>query len=138
MGIRQFVVFMLNNEEFGLDIEKISIIETMQDIARMPNAPDYIEGLVNLRGKVHTIFNLRKRFNMPYTGFDENTKIIIINTPGSYIGIIVDDVRKIIKIEDHDIEPVPTDASGIVNRFLCGTGRIGKRLVRLLDPEKIL
>lgn len=138
MGTGQFVVFMLNNEEFGLDIDKISIIETMQDIVKMPNAPNYIEGLVNLRGKVHTIFNLRKRFNMPCTGFDENTKIIIINTPGSYIGIIVDDVRKIIKMDVHDIEPVPTDASGIVNRFLCGTAMVGKRIVKLLDPEKIL
>jgi purine-binding chemotaxis protein CheW len=138
MGTGQFVVFMLNNEEFGLDIERISTVESMPDIVKMPNAPDYIEGLVNLRGKVHTILNLRKRFNMPFTGFDENTKIIIINSPGSNIGIIVDDVRKIIKIEEHDIKPVPTDASGMVNKFLCGTGRIGKRNIKLLDPEKIL
>lgn len=138
MGTGQFVVFMLNNEEFGLEIEKISTVEAMQDIVKMPHAPDYIEGLVNLRDKVHTILNQRKRFNMPFTGFDENTKIIIMNTPGSNIGIIVDDVREIIKMEDHEIKPVPADASSMVNKFLCGIGRIGKRHIKLLDPEKIL
>ncbi|MGI6669897.1 MAG: chemotaxis protein CheW [Acetivibrionales bacterium] len=68
MDTRQFLVFMVNNEEFGLNIEKISSIEEMQDIAKMPNAPDYIEGVANLRGKVHTIFNLRRRFGMPWHG----------------------------------------------------------------------
>jgi purine-binding chemotaxis protein CheW len=137
VGTRQFVVFLVNNEEFGLNIEKISSIETMQDITKMPNAPDYIEGVANLRGKVHTIFNLRKRFNIPCAGFDENVKIIIINTPGSYVGIIVDEVREIIKMEDDNIEPVPKGTPSLVSQFLCGAGRIGDRLVKLLDPEKI-
>ncbi|MGE5613809.1 MAG: chemotaxis protein CheW [Bacillota bacterium] len=137
MGTRQFVVFLANKEEFGLDIEKISSIEAMQDIAKIPNSPDYIEGVANLRGKVHTIFNLRRRFNMPFTGFDENAKIIITNTPGLFVGFTVDEVREIVKMEDDNTEPVPKDVSPSIGRFLSGVCRVGSRLVKMLDPEKI-
>lgn len=138
MDTMQFLVFMVNGEEFGLNIEKISSIEEMQDIAKMPNAPDYIEGVTNLRGKVHTVFNLRRLFGMPGTGFDENTKIIIVNIPGSFIGIIIDEVREIIKLEDDNTVPVPKGTSPSVARFLSGACKIGKRLIKLLDPEKVL
>lgn len=138
MGTRQFVVFMVNNEEFGLDIDKISSVEAIQDIVKIPNSPDYIEGVTDLRGKVHTIFNMRRWFNMPSTVFDDSIKIIITNTPGFFIGIIVDDVCEIFRSEDIDIKPVPKSISPSVGKFLRGVIRIGKRTIKLLDLEKIL
>ncbi|HEX2946099.1 MAG TPA: chemotaxis protein CheW [Clostridia bacterium] len=138
MGTRQFVVFLINGEEFGLNIENISSIERMLDIFKIPNTPDYIEGLANLRGKVLTIFNLRKRFNLACPEFDENTKIIIANTSVSQIGIVVDGVREIIKVEDSDLDPVPEALSSIRDRFLCGTAKVGDRLILMLDLEKVL
>lgn len=138
MGTRQYVVFTINGEEFGLNIENISSIERMLDIFKIPNTPDYIEGLANLRGRVLTIFNLRRRFNLPCPEFDENTKIIIANASTSEIGIIVDGVREIVKVEDNEFDPVPEALSNIRDRFLSGTAKIGNRLILMLDLEKIL
>ncbi len=138
MGTRQFVVFTINGEEFGLNIENISSIEKMLDIFKIPNTPDYIEGLANLRGKVLTIFNLRRRFNMASPEFDENTKIIIANTSVSEIGVIVDGVREIIKVEDNEFDPAPEALNNAKDRFLSGTAKVGSRLILMLDLEKVL
>lgn len=138
MSTRQFVVFTINAEEFGLDIDSISSIERMLEIFRIPNSPDYIEGLANLRGKVHTIFNLRRRFNLPCPEFDENTKVIIANTSAKEIGIIVDGVREIVKVDESEIEPAPKALSNLKDRFLSGTAKAGERLILLLDLEKVL
>ncbi len=138
MGTRQFVVFTINDEEFGLNIENISSIEKMLDIFKIPNTPDYIEGLANLRGKVLTVFNLRRRFNLASPEFDENTKIIIANTSVSEIGIIVDGVNEIIKVEDDEFDPAPQALSNVRDRFLSGTAKVGDRLVLMLDLEKVL
>lgn len=138
MSTRQYVVFTINAEEFGLDIENISSIERLMEIYKIPNTPDYIEGLSNLRGKVHTIFNLRRRFNLPSPEFDENTKIIIANTSASEIGILVDGVREIVKAEDTEFEPAPKALSSVKDRFLGGTITIGERLILILDLEKVL
>ena len=138
MGARQYVVFTIDGEEFGLNIENISSIERMLDIFKIPNAPDYIEGLSNLRGRVLTIFNLRKRFNLPCPEFEENTKIIIANTSSSEIGVIVDGVREIIKVEDNEFDPVPEALNNIRDRFLSGTAKVGNRLILMLDLEKVL
>lgn len=138
MGTRQFVVFTINGEEFGMNIENISSIEKMLDIFKIPNTPDYIEGLANLRGKVLTIFNLRRRFNLASPEFDENTKIIIASTSVSEIGIIVDGVREIIKVEDNEFDPVPQALNNVRDRFLSGTAKVGGRLILMLDLEKVL
>lgn len=138
MGTRQYVVFTINGEEFGLNIENISSIERMLDIFKIPNAPDYIEGLANLRGRVITIFNLRRRFNLPCPEFDEDTKIIIANSSTSEIGIIVDGVREIIKVEDDEFDPAPESLNNIRDRFLSGTAKLGNRLILMLDLEKVL
>jgi len=138
VGTRQFVVFTINGEEFGLNIENISSIERMLDIFKIPNTPDYIEGLANLRGKVLTIFNLRRRFNLASPEFDENTKIIITNTSASEIGIIVDGVREIIKVEDDEFDPAPQALNNVRDRFLSGTAKVGDRLILMLDLEKVL
>lgn len=121
-----------------MNIENISSIEKMLDIFKIPNTPDYIEGLANLRGKVLTIFNLRRRFNLASPEFDENTKIIIANTSVSEIGVIVDGVREIIKVEDNEFDPVPEALNNVRDRFLSGTAKVGDRLILMLDLEKVL
>jgi purine-binding chemotaxis protein CheW len=138
MSVRQFVIFSINEEEFGLDIENISSIERMLEIFKIPNAPGYIEGLANLRGKVYTIFNLRKRFNLPCPEFDDNTKVIITNNSASEIGIIVDEVKEIVKLDESAFEPAPKALSTLKERFLSGTAKLDDRLVLMLDLEKVL
>lgn len=138
MSIRQFVIFTINEEEFGLDIENISSIERMPEIFKIPNAPGYIEGLSNLRGKVYTIFNIRKRFSMPCPEFDENTKVIIVNTSAAEIGVIVDEVREIVKLDESAFESPPKALSNLKDRFLSCTAKLGDRLILMLDLEKVL
>lgn len=138
MGTRQLVVFTINSEEFGIDIDRINSIEKMLEIFKIPNTPEYIEGLVNLRGKVHTVFNLRKRFNMPCPEFDENNKIIMANTSASIVGIIVDEVKEIVKVEDSDFENAPKALSNLKEKYLGGIAKIDSRIIMLLDLEKVL
>ena len=138
MGIRQLVVFTINAEEFGIEIDRINSIEKMLEIFKIPNTPEYIEGLVNLRGKVHTVFNLRKRFNMPCPEFNENNKIIMANTSASIIGVIVDEVKEIVKVEESDIEAAPKALANLKDKYLGGIAKADSRVIMLLDLEKVL
>ena len=138
MATRQLVVFTVNKEEFGIDIGQVNIIERPLEIFKVPNTPDFIEGLVNLRGKVHTLFNLRKRFNMPSAGFDDNTRIIMANAVQSVVGLIVDEVREIIKIEDADIESTPKTLAELKNRYIKGLARVNDRIILLLDVDTVI
>lgn len=138
MGLKQYAVFLINGEEFGLDIEKISIIEPLPKIFKIPNTPEYIEGFANIRGKVHTIFNLRKRFHMPCPEFSEDTKVIITSAADSIVGLIIDGIREIVTIDDSQFEPVPKALSTVRDKFLSGTAKIGDRLILLIDLDKII
>jgi len=138
MGDKQYAVFVINGEEFGLDIEKISTIERMPEIYKIPNTPGYIEGLANLRGNVHTIFNLRKRFHLPCPEFNEDTKVIIANAADSVVGLIIDSIREIVTVGEDQYEPVPPALLTVRDRFLSGTAKIGDRLILLLDLEKVI
>ena len=138
MGTRQFVLFKIDSEEYGIDIGRINSIERMMDIFKVPNTPDYIEGLVNLRGTVHTVFNLRKKFGLPGAAFDDNTKIIMLNTADSIVGIIVDEVKEIAKVEESQFEDVPKELTALRYQYLSGTVKIGSNVVMLLDVDKVL
>lgn len=138
MSKKQFVVFTVNSEEFGINIDRINSIERMMEIFKVPNTPDYIEGLVNLRGKVHTVFNLRKRFGLPCPAFDDNTKIIMINAADSIVGIIVDEVKKIIKADDSEFEDAPKALSNLRDQFLSGTVKTDAGVIMLLDADRVL
>jgi purine-binding chemotaxis protein CheW len=135
MASRQLVVFTVNNEEFGVEITNVMEIIRPVEIFKIPNTPDYMEGLINLRGKVHTVFNLRKRFNLPANEFDENTKIIIVNINNLVTSFIADEVKEIIRVEDEDIESASGILSGFRDRFINGVAKLGNRVVLLLDLE---
>jgi purine-binding chemotaxis protein CheW len=138
MSTRKYAVFMINEEEFGIEIERISIIERMLEIYKIPNTPEYVEGLTNLRGKVLTVFNLRKRFHLPCPEFTDDTKVIIASAQDSVIGLIVDGVREIVKAEEDQFEPMPKALSGIRDKFLKGTVKLGDRLILILDVDKVI
>ncbi|NLK87915.1 MAG: chemotaxis protein CheW [Clostridiaceae bacterium] len=136
--MRKYAVFTINKDEFGIEIERINIIERMLEIYKIPNTPEYVEGLTNLRGNVHTVFNLRKRFHLPCPEFTDETKVIIANAHDSVVGLIVDGVREIVKVEDDQFEPMPKELSNIRDRFLSGTVKIGERLILILDIDKVI
>lgn len=138
MATRQLVVFSINDEEFGVDVSHVNIIERHMDIFKVPNTPDFVEGLINLRGKVYTVFNMRKRFGLPAKDFDDKTKIIMVNTGVTVVGLIADDVNEIIKVEDQDIESTPTALEAMKRKFIVSIAKVDNRNIMLLNLETIL
>lgn len=136
--MRQLVVFSVQGEEFGVGIEDVNSIERMMEIFKIPNTPDYIEGMINLRGKIHTIINLRKRFHMADKEFDEENRIIIVKASGSAIGLIVDSVKEILNVDESNIEAAPKTMAQLEGRYISSMAKVGERIIMQLDLDKIL
>ena len=138
MAIQSLVKSYIGDEAFGIGIKQIFQIIKPQEVFKVPNTPPYIEGLINLRGKVMTVFNLRKRFNMPEKENDEDTKILIVRSGDYLLGFIVDNVTEIVRVQDEDIVETPSTIKSFDKRFLTGVAKVGEKLILLLDLEKIL
>lgn len=138
MASRQILIFKLNNEDFGVDIAQIDSIIPPKEIVKVPNTPDYIEGLLSLRGKVYTIFNLRKKFNLPSALADENTKIVIVNVNSIMVGFIADEVKEIIKVEDENISENSETVASLSKTYLAGVAKIDERIILILDLSQTL
>ncbi len=137
----QVVTFQLAREEYAIDILQVQEIVMMTRITRMPKAPHFIEGIVNLRGQMIPIIDMRKRFGLPskHQGaeHDSETRIIIVDI-GEIVGMVVDGVRDVIRLPDSAISPPPPMIQGISADYLKGIGQFNERLLIMLDLEKVL
>lgn len=138
MSLKQFVIFSIENEKFGVEIEKVNSIEKPLEIFKVPNTPDFFEGLINLRGKVYPIVNMRKRFHLPYNGISEDSKIIITNFDQMTAGFIVDEVSEIIRVDEEQIEETPSALKNEGRQYLNGIAKVSIGIILLIDPSKIL
>jgi len=138
MASRQLVVFRIEEEDFGVEITQVNEIIRPIEIFKVPNTPEYIEGLINLRGKVHTVVNLRKRFNLPSREFDDNTKIVIASVKSVIVGFIVDEVKEIVKVEDEDTENAPSALVGLKRKYVKEIAKIGERVILIPDLDVVL
>ena len=134
----QYVVFKIDNENFALDITKVQEIIKPVEIARVPNVPDFIEGMINMRGKIHAVINLRSKFHFAKKQFDDNTKIILVNMGLVLIGIIVDAVTEILKVEEQDVDKTPEIISKVNDEFIKGVIKNGKDMVILIDVDRVV
>src|ERR1039457_666148 len=112
----QLVSFNLDNEEYGVEVLKVREIIRMPDITRVPNTPHYVEGVINLRGKVIPIISLRKRFSLPYTENDSRTRIMVMDMSHELTGFIVDSVAEVIRISAREIQPAPPVVAGSIKQ----------------------
>ena len=133
----QLVTFQLGDEEYGVDILKVHEINRMMDITSVPNAPDCIEGVINLRGKVIPVINLRKKFGLPHRQADARSKIVVVDV-GKAAGIIVDSVSEVLRIASDVIEPPPPMTASIGSEYILGVGKLKDRLLILLDIGRLL
>jgi len=133
----QLVLFKVNDEVFAISINNVNIIEKVSDIYKVPDTPVYIEGLINLRGKIHTVFNLRKKFGYEPVEFDDNTRIIILNH-ASMVGLLVDEVSEILSADESDIKPAPELISGISGKYFSGVFEKDGKIVLIIDLDTIL
>lgn len=136
----KFIIFRLQNQYFGTKITDIKSIEKVTNITRVPGIPDYIVGVINLRGIITPVIDLKKRFNMGESEFTEQTRIIVIDTGSFVIGLIVDNCNEVADLSIERIEPAPevVGEDDHVMDYLSGVITYEKRLINLINIEKTL
>lgn len=134
----QLVVFRLGREEYGVSILQVQEIKRMTEITRVPHSPDYIKGVMNLRGSVLPVIDLKKRLSLPQQDYTDDTRIIIIKVEDITIGMIVDAVSEVTTIDQNSIEPPQAVVGGIAADYLSGVGKMESRLLILLNADAIL
>ena len=133
----QLVSFHVGDEEFGLDILRVQEIIRIQPLTRVPNLPDYIDGVINLRGKVIPVSGLRKRLGLEKQTADKRTRIVVVDVHGQILGFVVDSVSEVLRIHTDTVEPTPR--LGKVERdYISGVGKLDSRLLLLLDLERLM
>ena len=134
----QLVSFNLDQEEYGVDVLKVREIIRMPIVTRVPNTPHFVEGVINLRGKVIPIISMRKKFGLMETENDKQTRIMVMDVDGELMGFIVDAVSEVIRVSGSEIQPSPAVvASGIDQDCIAGVINQAERLLVLLDLEKM-
>lgn len=131
------VTFRLGNGEYAIDIMQAKEIIKMEKITLIPNAPDFVEGVINLRGNIIPIIDLKKRFNLEEAQGDKNTGIIIVKIDDVDMGIIIDAISKVVSIPNEDIQPPPPVLSGIGQKYIKGVGKLENKLLVVLDLAKL-
>jgi purine-binding chemotaxis protein CheW len=134
----QIVVFELAKEHYGLDIAAVEGIIKMQTITSMPQAPDYVQGITNLRGVVVPVIDLRKRFGLPALDSTRDTRIVVVYMNSIKVGMIVDGVSQVLRITDEAIEPPPPMVTTSHSAFIKGIAKLEGQLIILLDLSKVL
>jgi purine-binding chemotaxis protein CheW len=135
--VAQLVTFNLSNEEFGIDILNVQEINRMTDITKIPNAPDYVEGAINLRGNTIPIIDLRKKLGFSAASIGESARIVVVELKKAALGFIVDSVSSVLRIPVDTIEPPPSIVSSMESHYMKGVGKLDDRLIILLDLERI-
>lgn len=138
MNDSQYVVFAIGNEEYGIEITCAQeIIRIPEKITKMPNMPVYIEGMVNLRGRVIPVIDLKKRFGFQSAERGMDSRLLILNLGDSMVGTIVDDVSEVIKVDENSIQKMNADILGFISSSIKGIAQVDERLIVLLDAKKI-
>ena len=133
----QLVSFRLGQEEFGVDILKVQEINRMVEITKVPQAPYYCEGVINLRGKVIPVIDLRKKFEMEVREHDKNTRIVVCDVDGNVTGMIVDAVEEVLRIPQSTIEEAPKVVTTVNSEYINGVAKLDERLLIFLDISRI-
>ena len=131
----QIVILKLAKEDYGLPISKVQEINRMVNVTKLPHTPDFMEGIINLRGRVIPVVDLRKRFGFRSREHQADTRIMVVDLSGQTVGLIVDAVNEVAKISGECIEPPP---SSFEAKFVQGIGKLADRLVIMLDIDRIV
>ncbi|MEC5422672.1 chemotaxis protein CheW [Virgibacillus sp. C22-A2] len=135
---RKVIVFQLKDEEYAVSVQEVGSIERIQSITRVPQTDDFVKGVINLRGVVTPIIDLRVRFNIEETEFTESTRIIIVYLEEMEVGLIVDSANDVIDIPENAIEPAPEVIGTVHVDYIEGVAKLDNRLLILLNLQKVL
>lgn len=134
---KEFLTFRLGEQEFGVDILKVQEIRGYADVTRIPDTPDYIKGVINLRGTVVPVVDMRLKFRLA-AEYDAFTVMIVLNMATTVIGIVVDSVSDVTAITADQLKPPPEFGRAVDARFLTSIGMVGERMILLLDIDEML
>jgi purine-binding chemotaxis protein CheW len=134
----KFLTFIIGKEAYGIEIKYVTEIIGIQLITELPELPDYIKGIINLRGKIIPILDVRLRFGKEFMEYNDRTCIVVVDIKDVSVGLIVDSVAEVISIADTDIVPPPNANTGFNNKYIKGIGKVGEEVKLLLDCNKLL
>ncbi len=134
----QLISFAIGDEDYGVDIQTVKEVIRHREITRLPKAPAFVKGVINLRGDVIPIMDLRERFNMEQQEYTSMTRVIVVEVDGRSIGMVVDSVSHVIRIDESQIVPPPPCVGKISEEYIRGVGKVGEKLIVLLHITKIL
>ncbi len=135
---QQLVVFTLSSESYGVDIAKVSGIERMHEITKVPRTPSFVQGVINLRGRVIPVIHLRKLFRLPEGEITKETRIVVVDIGGQQIGVQVDEVTEVLTISSEAVDPAYSIMTSADSDFMLGIAKLDDKLVILLDLDKVL
>ena len=134
----RFLTFRVGNEDYGIEIMYVTEIVSMQKVTEVPDMPDYVRGVINLRGQVIPVIDVRTRFKLPPRDYDDRTCAVVVNMNSTVIGLIVDSVDEVMNIAMENVSPPPAVNESWSCRFISGLGRVDNRVKILLDIERLL
>ena len=134
----KFLTFHVAGEDYGIEIRYVTEIIGIQKITDVPDMPDFVRGVINLRGKVIPVMDVRTRFHLPPRDYDDRTCIIVVNINEMAVGLVVDKVNEVADIPESQIEPAPRSGRGGGSRYIKGMGKIGNEVKILLDVSRLL
>ena len=134
----QFLTFRLAEEDFGVEILRVQEIKKFSNITPIPNTPSYIRGVINLRGTVVPIIDLRTKFNMPQADYNQYSVVIVVNVGSRVMGLVVDAVSDVLNVGNDDYEPAPSLGGDVDTSFITGLAKTGERLITLLNIDNLV
>jgi len=137
-GLTQMISFSLGGEEYGVDIRAVKEVIRIGAITSLPGAASFVKGVLNLRGDVIPIIDLRDKFGLPSSDYTDTSRVIVVDINDKSIGMVVDNVSRVIRIGQDQIDPAPPWLGGLASELLQGVVRLGERLVILLNIEAVL
>jgi len=134
---KQYVSLLLNDEKYGINIMDIEEILRMLEITRVPKAPPFVEGIINIRGKVIPIVDLRKKLGIDANDYTNETRIIVVNLKGKKVGFIVDHVEEVLRVDGSLVDKAPSASTSVDNAYIKGVARLPEGMVIILDVHQI-
>ena len=134
----EFLTFTLGQEEYGVDILKVQEIRGYDTVTRIPEAPEFIKGVINLRGTIVPVVDMRLKFRLDSAEYNEFTVMIILNVARRVVGMVVDGVSDVMQLSAEQIRPAPEFGSSVNTRFITGIGTLDQRMLILIDIEKLM
>ena len=136
--LNQLINFAMGDEDYGVNIQTVKEVIRHKEITRLPKAPAFVKGVINLRGDIIPIIDLRERFGMEQKDYTDMTRVIVVEVAGRSIGMVVDSVSHVLRLEQAEIEPPPPCVGKVSEEYISGVGKVADKLIVLLNIDNIL